>query len=158
MTPKDRLKRAQELLGLPAYRLADELKITPEWLSKIYRNKATVSDDIGLRLDALLRNRGIDPSSIEQSSISPAEESPGDYAILRDKEAHNLPGSKIRISPMVDPRFATKRLPSTRQDCENYFAELMKRAAASDNPNAFPAIMDRLMKKFPLDEWDEIEP
>lgn len=58
---------------------------------------------------------------------------------------------------LLDPRHAPRRGPSTQGDCETYFTELMKRAKHSNNPDAFPAIMTRLKKSFPLDEWDEHE-
>jgi len=36
--------------------------------------------------------------------------------------------------------------------------QLFDAAELSDNPNAFPALHDRLKKQFPLDEWASTNP
>lgn len=69
-TLRDRLLAAREALGFTAAQLAKELRITPEWVSKIMRGHVVGSDDIHLRLDVLLRSKGIEPSSISAPSTS----------------------------------------------------------------------------------------
>jgi len=61
-------------------------------------------------------------------------------------------------SDAVASRLPQKREPSTRADCEAYFAKLMDAADLSDDPNAFPVILHRLKKEFPLDEWNPPPP
>jgi transcriptional regulator with XRE-family HTH domain len=73
-----RIKKAQALLGFNSQQMAAALGITPEWISKITNGRVQGSTDIGLRLDQVLRERSIDPTSMEvdPSSISgppPAE-------------------------------------------------------------------------------------
>lgn len=87
-TLSDRLKDAQTRLGLTAAQLARDLKITPEWLSKIINKRVAGSEDIGLRLDALYRSRGIEPASTSIVEVNPsygaAAPSPsGSVAVIR---------------------------------------------------------------------------
>lgn len=62
-TLRERIERVQKLLKLTAGQMAAELRITPEWLSKITNGRVQGSDDIGLRLDEFLRRKGIELSS-----------------------------------------------------------------------------------------------
>lgn len=74
---RDRLQAAQKHLRLTGTQLAAGLRITPEWLSRIYTGKAEGSSDLELRLDAFLTQKGIDPRSIlEIEPTSIAEDSP----------------------------------------------------------------------------------
>ena len=77
MALKDRLIAAQQKLGLNNQTMAAALRITPEWLSKILNDKAAGSDDIGLRLDDLLRHHGVEPSLIPPGKT--VEEPPASY-------------------------------------------------------------------------------
>lgn len=56
--------------------MAAALKITPEWLSKIINGHVTGSDDIGLRLDVLLRERGL-VAALTFSEVSSTSRPPG---------------------------------------------------------------------------------
>jgi hypothetical protein len=62
--------------------MAKELRITPEWMSKILNGRVTGSPDIGLRLDDFIRRRGVEPTSIETHEVSSGviveEAEPGD--------------------------------------------------------------------------------
>lgn len=46
------------------------------------------------------------------------------------------------------------RRPATREECEAYVLELLNRAAQSKDPNAFPYILRKLSREFPLNEWE----
>lgn len=59
-------------------------------------------------------------------------------------------GPQTMVASRISP---APGAPSSRADCEVYFAELLDEAERSGNPNAFPVIHDRLKKKFPLSEW-----
>jgi hypothetical protein len=50
--------------------MAVELRITPEWFSKIINGKVAPSEDIGLRLDDFIRRRRLEPGSIPQIEAS----------------------------------------------------------------------------------------
>lgn len=146
----ERLFQLRRRLNLDQQQMGNLLGVTREWVSKLENGKGEFSKAVRHVIERHEREL--------TSQTSHVEEPQADYVKTRDNPAVSPPDAPVRFPPMVvDPRFAPKRLPSTKQDCETYFAELMKRAAASDNPNAFPAIMDRLKKKFPLDEWDEEE-
>ncbi len=80
MSLKSRIEAASAKLGLNQQQTAALLRISPEWLSKITRGHVAGSEDIGLRLDAALRARGIEPASIESASTSAqVAEDPGPY-------------------------------------------------------------------------------
>ena len=84
-----RLLAAKSELGLNGDQLADLLGISPEWVSKITRGRVVGSDDIGLRLDALYRSRGIElgsGSKIESDSTR-AEEDQAPYGTTATLEA-----------------------------------------------------------------------
>lgn len=78
------------------------------------------------------------------------------------KSDHLILGGKITavsegdsgIYGEVASRIPEQRNPSTRADCESYTRRLFDAAELSEDPDAFPAIMSRLKKQFPLDEWD----
>ena len=62
-----RLKETRHAFRLQLAELADELHITPEWLSKIFNGHHPASYNIGLRLDDFLRRQGLNPTKIETS-------------------------------------------------------------------------------------------
>jgi DNA-binding XRE family transcriptional regulator len=68
---------------------------------------------------------------------------------LPEREQH-FPRATVE---QVASRFADRKSPATRKDCENYFQALMTAAEISDDPNAWPVILHRLRREFPLDEW-----
>jgi len=94
-----------------------------------------------------------------RSAGASVEERRGDYANLRDNTGQNpdkgmgkTPSSSVIGNRMtIDPRFSA---PATRRDCEEYFAELMRRVAAHGDANDFPAIYKQLQKVFPLQEFE----
>lgn len=71
-----------------------------------------------------------------------------------------LSGSGSRASPVEYGAVASRLKPSdarvpTRADCEQYFQTILDAADASGDPSAFPVIMHRLKKQFPLDEFEQ---
>ena len=119
--------------------MAEELDITPEWYSKILREKQPLSPDMRLRLADLLRRKKLNPASIDESGGGRPS-----FLLHKDDGPPPMVASRISSAPGA---------PSTRADCEVYFAELLDAAERSGNPNAFPVIHDRLQKKFELTEW-----
>ena len=81
MELRDRIRAAQAELKLNAQQMAAQLRITPEWLSKIMNGRVQGSDDIGLRLDDLRRRAGIESGSIGHTVLSSSAvcETPGVY-------------------------------------------------------------------------------
>lgn len=130
----------QRKLGLKGYQMAEELRITPEWYSKLIRGKEPLSEDIQLRLDDFQRRK-----KLELSTIYPAGKKGRDFGV-NEHGPTPMVASRLSLAPGA---------PSTRADCEVYFAELLDAAERSGNPNAFPVVHDRLKKKFPITEWDE---
>lgn len=65
-----RLKKARNAFGLNLREMAAELRITPEWLSKILNGHERPSYNIGLRLDDFLRRGGVNWSDVERDKAS----------------------------------------------------------------------------------------
>lgn len=121
--------------------MASELRVSEHWYSKLVNRHRVPSGDLLLRLDELLRRRNIPSANFELVHLKS-----GDLA-------GRVEESQAAYSGAVASRIPQKREPSTRADCESYFARLMDAAELSDDPNAFPVILHRLKKDFPLDEW-----
>lgn len=68
----ERLIAVQSLLGLKGYEIAEELRITPEWYSKVKGRREDPSDVLELRLGELLRRRGLDADSFFEDATSGA--------------------------------------------------------------------------------------
>ncbi len=81
MTLRDRIERAQKAFSLSAIEMAAGLRITPEWLSKIMNGHVEGSDNIGLRLDEFVRQRGVEPSSLAkvEGTSTHVAETPAGY-------------------------------------------------------------------------------
>jgi len=140
----DRIKEVQRQLDLTNRQMAVELRVSEFWYSKIVNGHRPASDDLLLRLDDLMRRKNI------VVGTSPAIT---DHLKLGGKLAtvEEAPGDRYKA---VASRLSQQRIPSTRLDCEDYVRQLLDAAEASDNPNAWPVIHDRLLKKFPLVEWE----
>jgi len=120
--------------------MAERLGITREWYSRLETGGPAVTELLQIKIEKLEKeNSGHIAPRLKTGAKVGALEEPADDTYGR--VASRLPQDQ--------------RKPSTRAECEAYFATLMERAEASDNPNAFPVIHDRLRKKFPLDEWEE---
>lgn len=76
MTLRDRIIRSMELLRLKGYQMADELRMSPEWFSRIVNGKVEPQPDVALRLDELLRRRGFDPKTLVAGTTSAATDGP----------------------------------------------------------------------------------
>lgn len=156
MKPHEQIELVRRRLQLNSQEMAAELRITPEWYSKIVNQKARVSDDLLLRLGDLARRRSIeitstkpDPGPTGQSSVKAA--SLAAPQLVQEDEGSNY-------QPVLERGTRTPiRHPSTRHDCEAYLQRLLDLAAAHGDPDNFPAIMARLKKQFPLDEWEHPE-
>lgn len=97
----------------------------------------------------------VDKSKISGSYGGELGEQPASpYIDSRTQRAVNNPEIGVGTNPMVvDPRFAIPGKPSGRKECEAYFLALMDAAQAEGDPDTFPAIMRRLRKHLPLDEF-----
>lgn len=128
--------------------MAGELRITPEWFSKITNEHRKISPDILLRAGDLARRNGVELGSIVLQEIkTPNLKTGGRGASVIGEENDNY--------GTVASRLPQRREPSNRADCLAYVLKLLDAAEASGNPDNFPAIMARLKKQFPLDEWEE---
>lgn len=68
------------------------------------------------------------------------------------EEPTELSGRNLTL---VASNLIPKREPSSRADCDKYFAALLDAAERSGNPDAFPVLHNRLRREFPLEEWDK---
>ena len=129
MSLKHRIEAASAKLGLNQQQTAALLRITPEWLSKITRGHVAGSEDIGLRLDAALRARGIEPASIKSGSIS----------------------GQLAEDPA--PYFATGTAPAepTAKDCMEHLREYL--GGAQQHPGGVGYTYNLLRKHLPLGEF-----
>jgi len=113
--------------------MAEELRITPEWYSKLIRGKEALSEDIQLRLSDLERRK-----KTELGTIYPAGGT--DRASHVGEDGPPMVASRLSPAPGA---------PSTRADCEVLFADLLDAAARTGNPNAYPFVYDWLFNNFP---------
>lgn len=132
------LRRA--LGGITQAGLAAKLLVSRNYISQIEAGLKIPSPRLVAQMERMLTE------STTQVSKTAALKSGGRAGAVEEAKVASYGG--------VASRIPQKRQPSTRQDCEDYFRQLMDRADLSDNPNAFPVIHDRLRKHFPLDEWD----
>jgi len=137
----DRLIAVQTELRLSNREMAAELRVSEHWYSKLVNRHRTPSEDLVLRLDEMLRRRNLSGSKFELTHLKTGG--------LASRVAETV----APYSGAVASRLPQKREPSTRADCEGYFSQLMDAADLSDDPNAWPVILHRLKKQFPLDEW-----
>jgi len=145
---KDRLQDALKALDIPKQEMASELRITPEWLSKILNGHHQGSEDIGLRLEDLLRRRGIESTSIKRDSGNTRIPTAGSGTRRSDK-----PPRYGLTEP--DSGAIEKRMPN-RADCEALFRRILDAAEREGSPENVP-VLYRLMKKhlaseFPVEE------
>jgi hypothetical protein len=138
----ERLQGAQKLLDMSSRQLAGELRVSEFWLSKVFNGHKPASDDLMLRLDDLLRRRKLVLDTNPKSGG-------------RRAAAVEEPGGRYDT---VASRIPQQRTPSTRMDCETYVRELLDAAEASNDPNAWPVILHRLRRDFPLTEWPPSPP
>lgn len=68
-----RINKARAAFHLTLAQMADELRITPEWLSKLANGHFPPSYNIGLRFDSFLTKRGVDPATFGRESASQAD-------------------------------------------------------------------------------------
>lgn len=139
--------------------MAASIKVTPEWYSRMVNRDVKVSEDIMLRLNDLASRRGLDarlrPSSggekggSGQHSVKEIAPSAQSLAV-EDAAADNY-------HFMLDRFRRPGREPSTKEECEEYIRFYFEEASRDGDPNNFPAIMKRLKKTFPLDEWRAAE-
>jgi len=129
--------------------MGKELGLSREWVSKLETGKEEPSERVQLKMEKIANARGI---HIGEPTFTSRLKS-------GDKPDPTIQEAPARFGGVVASRIpAEHRRPSTRAECEAYFAELLDRAAASNNPNAFPSIHHRLLQEFDLDEWDQKKP
>lgn len=128
--------------------MAEELLISPEWFSKLLNEHREISANVRIKAGDLARRHGIElDSSFLPEFKTHRLKKGGRSPVLTDEDVDNY--------KTVASRFPQRREPSNRADCLAYVLQLLDAAEASGNPDNFPAIMARLKKQFPLDEWDE---
>jgi transcriptional regulator with XRE-family HTH domain len=70
-----RLATARKIFDLKLAELAEELHVTPEWLSKLMNRHQPPSYNIGLRFEAFLRARGAEPETFGRKNVGLAPKS-----------------------------------------------------------------------------------
>lgn len=120
--------------------MAAQLGITREWLSRLETGGAQVQELLQFKITRI-ENENLVHSHLKSGGI-----------------VGRQAGPRSASSDAVASRLPQKREPSTRADCERYFQQLMDTADLSDDANAFPVILHRLKKRFPLDEWTSGNP
>jgi transcriptional regulator with XRE-family HTH domain len=139
---------------MTAAQLAKELRITPEWLSKISNRRAEGSADIALRLDAFLRRTGIEPDSIllSESNSTIAEEGSvqSDFRKTGNQGAPVPSGLHDRKSVMVQPGFQPPPAAPKRPDVESYLKQYLD--LAERVPGAVEHAYIELTEALPLEK------
>lgn len=140
-----RFREVRRHLGLTQKQMAGRLFVSQNYVAQIESGrKKAPSAQLLAALESLRRKH----DSGNSQSIRAGLKTGGKAGTLEEPRDVSYGQVASRIPP-------DQRKPSTRAECEAYFATLMERAEASGNANAFPVVHDRLKKKFPLDEWDQ---
>jgi len=117
--------------------------VSREWISKLERGKEEPSELMRIKLSALEQQLGLHKREADTGF------------------SRNRPPSIVGEDPAtfggVASKITSRREPSTRQDCEAYFAELLDRAEATENPNAFPVIHELLSTalRAAVEKWEK---
>ena len=155
MSLQERIVVIQEKLALNNQEMAEELRITPEWIGKILNGRVRCSDDIGLRLDELCRSRGIEPNS-----IFPAVKT-GNYPNLGKQHSGLVEDDKAKFGvssrpPMrITPGHEIPAKEPSEQDCLKYLASYL--AIMRTTPGGLGHTFIELQRHFPLPRPTEIE-
>ncbi len=156
----DQLQYTQDRLDLKRYQLADELQITPEWLSKIMRRRVRASGDISLRLAEALRRRNLNPDLFFESSSVIGGEDPQAKFGEGLKAVHPLQVDKTPNSPSTQPPARNGQVifpsdstlpqvpanPPFAQDVRSYIEMLL--SASDGDPKRVGRLLDELKEKF----------
>lgn len=139
----DRLNSLMAARGTSASELARALGVTPQ---TVLNWKAAKKPPLRKYWKALSNFFGLVemqvfpvqyPEKGRSTTLAIEESSPRSDSVVASRSSYEVP-----------------RRPSTRADCENYFARYLDLAAASGDPDAFPAIMRTLKKSLPISDWD----
>jgi hypothetical protein len=160
MSLKSRIEAASARLSLNQQQTAALLRISPEWLSKITRGHVAGSDDIGLRLDAALRSRGINPDSImDEGSSGQLAEDPAPYhagpvrALEKEPPRSILPvaASGRSRNVLLREEFQPSAPLPTREDCQAHVSAYLD--AAARVPGGYAIALHKIKRALPLDEF-----
>jgi len=138
-TAASRFREARELLNLTQQGLADRLLLSRNYIAQIEMGVRDPSLRVLSGLESLLAK--VDPARRPPARLKSGGKG---GAVVREAQDRY---------ETVASRFTQPRTPATRKDCEAYVQGLLDLAAASNDPNAWPVILHRLKKEFPLDEW-----
>jgi transcriptional regulator with XRE-family HTH domain len=145
MLLRQRIALAQQKLGLNNQELAAELRITPEWIGKILNGKAAGSDDIGLRLEELLRRRGLEVSSIPHS---PSYQKLSVQETSAPPDDPRFSGSETPSPMRIQPGFAAPAREPSEQDCLYYLRKYLQ--LMRTKPGGLGHTYVELQRNFPL--------
>ena len=148
----EKIELVLNALELTAQKLADELRITPEWLSKIRRGKTTGSDDIDLRLAELLRRRGIEPTSFFTPASLQAAEAPQKKDETRRYVAPIIAGPQAagHGASRLQSAFQSSAAEPTEQQCIDYVLRYIGKARQT--PGGLGHMWVELHKRFPMEQ------
>lgn len=140
LTWNERLRTVRSRLELDQEQMGRRLGVSREWVSKIERGHEQPS--------ALIEQAIV---KLEEEELHKRERA--ENRLKKGALPARVEESGSAYSGGVANRLPLKREPSSRADCEAYVAELFAEAERSGDPNAWPVILHRLRREFPLHEW-----
>jgi transcriptional regulator with XRE-family HTH domain len=148
--------------GITQAELAVKLLVSRNYISQIEADLKTPSPRLVAQMQHMLTASAPPVSTAAQHAFAADEEDEFGPDQRRHLKSGGNRGGGVEepraTYETVASRIPQQRTPSTRQDCEDYLRQLLDRAEASEDPNAWPVILHRLRKQFPLAEWDEPPP
>lgn len=135
----ERIRLLRGRLDLDQEAMGRALGVSREWISKLERGHEQPSAELRAALQDMERD-------LRKSELT-------DHLKTGDKRS-SLEEESAPYSRGVALNLLEQRRPSTRGDCESYIRHLFDAAEIAADPDAFPAVMRRLKKHFPLAEWE----
>jgi len=145
----ERLFQLRRQMNLDQHEMGNLLGVSREWVSKLENGKGKFSRAVLAGMELHERER----KSVAHSVAEP----PAPYIKSRSQTPGTRTGAPIRLSPMVDPRHASKPSPIGRSEVESYLALLLDAATDDGEPENFSYILRMLKKHLPLDEFSPKE-
>lgn len=165
-TLSEKIERTIKAFGVTARVLADELRTSEEWISRIRRGKEPGSDDLRLRLDEYLRRKGLEPTSFfTPDSLQVGE--PADVTILSGSEKKSETRRGV-VSPIVrsaigdrpsgrmlsTPQYSDAGAQPSEQQVTDYFLRYI--AKARQTPGGLGHVWFALHEHFKFEKLDAV--
>lgn len=140
------MKALRHRLDLDQVEMAAVLGITREWLSKLERGRAEVSELIQRKIAEEEASANVKPLHVEEPSATFRKS--GDYGSPQEH------GRRAGLGTMVETRFKPRAEPTAKM-CLEHFQSYLARAVAESGGTGYTWRL--LQKHFPLDEFDQDE-